>query len=188
MSIRRSVTRWKQRTSVSDSEATPANAEKREPENCPNICDKESGCITETLNCQHEHDGDCGYTESMPGTPCTFVCEICNPQDSDGTNKEPETEGQINPDCPVCGGADAGLSDCKGEAVEENAADVEENAGQTEDIGVCRHHQEHDDACASEDGEDSPCTYACRICPIEDLIAAMPDTVTEDNAAMARTA
>ena len=184
--------------SVSDNEATPANAEKREPENCPHICDKESGCITETLNCQHEHDGDCGYTESMPGTPCTFVCEICNPQDSDGTDKEAETgivkqeqcscltlctEGQINPDCPICGAEDSGLSDCKGEAAKEDTA-------QPEDTSICKHHQEHDDACgyqpASEDGEGSPCTYECRVCPIEDLIAALPDTVTEDNAADVR--
>ena len=191
--------------SVSDSEATPANAEKREPENCPHICNKESGCITETLNCQHEHDGDCGYTESTPGTPCTFVCEICNPQDSGEADKEPETgiikqehcscltlctEGQINPDCLVCGAEDSGLSDCKGEAVEENAADVEENADQPEDTGVCKHHQEHDNACGyqptSEDGEGSPCTYECRICPIEALIAALPEQVAEDNADDAR--
>lgn len=68
--------------SVSDNEATPANAEEREPENCPHICDGESGCITEKLDCRHEHDSECGYTESTPGTPCTYVCEICNPQDS----------------------------------------------------------------------------------------------------------
>ena len=35
-------------------------------------------------------------------------------------------------------------------------------------------------------GEGSPCTYKCRVCPIEDLIAALPDTVTEDNAADVR--
>lgn len=180
--------------SVSDNEATPANAEEREPENCPHICDKESGCIAEKLDCQHEHDSECGYTESTPGTPCTYVCEICNPQDSGEADEEPETgiikqeqcscltlctEGQINPDCPVCGAEDAGLSDCKGKAEKEDTK-------QPEDTGICKHHQEHDDACGyqpeSEDSEGSPCTYECRICPIEDLIAALPDKVTEDNA------
>ena len=184
--------------SVSDNEATPANAEEREPENCPHICDKESGCITEKLDCRHEHDSECGYTESTPGTPCTYVCEICNPQDSGEADEEPETgiikqeqcscltlctEDQINPDCPICGAEDSGLSDCKGEAAKEDTA-------QPEDTSICKHHQEHDDACgyqpASEDGEGSPCTYECRVCPIEDLIAALPDTVTEDNAADVR--
>lgn len=129
--------------SVSDNEATPANAKEREPENCPHICDKESGCITEKLDCRHEHDSECGYTESTPGTPCAYVCEICNPKDSGEAGREPE------------------------------------------DTGICKHHQEHDDACGyqpeSEDSEGSPCTYECRICPIEDLIAALPDKVTEDN-------
>ena len=180
--------------SVSDNEATPANAEEREPENCPHICDGESGCITEKLDCRHEHDSECGYTESTPGTPCTYVCEICNPQDSGEADEEPETgiikqeqcscltlctEGQINPDCLVCGAEDAGLSDCKGKAEKEDTK-------QPEDTGICKHHQEHDDACGyqpeSEDSEGSPCTYECRICPIEDLIAALPDKVTEDNA------
>ena len=138
--------------SVSDNEATPANAEERDPENCPHICDGESGCITEKLDCRHEHkvnggeadregglgrDSECGYTESTPGTPCTFVCEICNPQDSGEAGKEPETgiikqehcscltlctEGQINPDCLVCGAENAGLSD--GCAPESRAPEI----------------------------------------------------------------
>ncbi|MBD5455192.1 MAG: leucine-rich repeat protein [Lachnospiraceae bacterium] len=53
-------------------------------------------------------------------------------------------------------------------------------------INFCVHHKEHTKDCgynrASEGGEESPCTYECRICPIEDLIAALPDWVTEDNA------
>ncbi len=180
--------------SVSDNEATPANAEEREPENCPHICDGESGCITEKLDCRHEHDSECGYTESTPGTPCTYVCEICNPQDSGEADEEPETgiikqeqcscltlctEGQINPDCLVCGAENADLSDCKGKAEKEDTK-------QPEDTGICKHHQEHDDACdyqpESEDGAGIPCTYDCRICPIEDLIAVLLDKVTEDNA------
>ena len=54
----------------------------------------------------------------------------------------------------------------------------------------CRH--EHDGECGyqpgSEGGEGSPCAYDCRICPIEKLIAALPDVedVTEDNGDEAR--
>ena len=200
--------------SVSDNEATPANAKEREPENCPHICDKESGCIVEKLDCRHEHDDSCGYREETPGSPCTFVCEICNggtPEDdgndseTGGEIKEPDKEpaekpdnGQeecicekpckegngnegcrINQDCPVCGAEDADLSECQGK-------DAEEDTQKPEDTSICKHHREHDDACgyqpASEDGEGRPCTYDCRICPIEELIDALPDEVTPDNA------
>ena len=71
------------------------------------------------------------------------------------------------------------------ETVSDNAigqAGTEETG--TEDTGICKHHQEHDADCGyipkSEDGEGSPCTYECRICPVEDLIADLPDKVTED--------
>ncbi|KAI4450076.1 hypothetical protein C823_004609 [Eubacterium plexicaudatum ASF492] len=128
------------------------------------------------------------------------MCEICNPQDSGEADEEPETgiikqeqcscltlctEGQINPDCPVCGAEDAGLSDCKGKAEKEDTK-------QPEDTGICKHHQAHDESCgyqpASEDGEGSPCTYDCRICPIEELIAALPEvgSITEENGSEVR--
>ena len=88
----------------------------------------------------------------------------------------------------MCGAEDASLSDCKGKDVEDSTEDAEENTDQPEDTGLCKHHQEHDDACGylteSEDSEGSVCTYACRICPIEELIAVLPDAadITEDNA------
>ena len=71
---------------------------------------------------------------------------------------------------------------------EENTADTEQRDTGAEDdsTNLCAHHKEHTKECgysrASEDGEGRPCTYECRICPIEDLIAALPDAVTEDNA------
>ena len=96
------------------------------------------------------------------------------------------TEDSINTDCPVCGAEDASLSDCKGKDTEDSTEDVEENTDQPEDTGLCKHHREHDDTCGylpeSEDSEGSSCTYECRVCPIEKLIAALPDKVTEDNA------
>lgn len=46
----------------------------------------------------------------------------------------------------------------------------------------CPHHTEHTEECgyAAEDpGE--PCTFVCRICPIEARIGALPASVSEDN-------
>ena len=54
--------------------------------------------------------------------------------------------------------------------------------------GPCTHHTEHTQDCGyipeSEDGEGSPCTYECRICSVEELIAALPDAadIRSDNA------
>ena len=47
--------------------------------------------------------------------------------------------------------------------------------------GLCIHHKEHTVDCAYSEEDNTPCGYECRICPIEDLIAALPDKVTEDN-------
>lgn len=197
---------------ASEDNGLSSDAEEKQPTECSHLCSEDSGCVTKELDCRHEHDGDCGYLEEIPGSPCTFVCGICSgeiPEDDikdndsetpvtengdkieDPVSRQEETEkcvceelckeGAVNMDCPVCGAEDAGLSDCKGKAAEENTE-------RPEDAGICRHHQEHDETCgyrpASEDGEGSPCTYDCRICPIEDLIAALPDAenITEDNA------
>lgn len=128
--------------SVSENTATPSDAEDREPTACTHECSEESGCIKKVLDCRHKHkvndgeagredglgrDEDCGYTPAEPGTPCTFVCEICHPQDSgqpedkpaeDECNcTEPCTEGSVNEDCPVCGAEDADLTACKGAAL-----------------------------------------------------------------------
>lgn len=92
--------------SVSGNTATPSETEEQEPTECTHVCSEESGCITEVLDCKHEHkvngglgrDEACGYTPATQGTPCTYVCEICNPQDSGetggaGTEEEPAAPG-----------------------------------------------------------------------------------------------
>ena len=84
-----------QEESDSDDEATPSNAQKREPENCPHICDEESGCITEKLNCQHEHDDECGYSPATAGTPCGYVCELCGAGDNTPSNAEAVTVASV---------------------------------------------------------------------------------------------
>ena len=100
--------------SVSENTATPSEPGEAEPTECTHVCSEESGCITETLDCKHTHDEACGYVPATEGTPCTFVCEVCNPQDSGDvstpSDAQPEecicetlcTEGKINADCPVC--------------------------------------------------------------------------------------
>ena len=77
--------------SVSAGTATPSQPEEAEPTECTHVCSEESGCITEILDCKHEHDAACGYTPATQGTPCTFVCEICNPQDSGEMEEESAT-------------------------------------------------------------------------------------------------
>ena len=109
-----------------DDEATPSNVKAAEPTECSHVCSEDTGCITKALDCQHEHDDSCGYSE---GTPCGYVCEICaNTDKPAGGNetepKEPETpaciceelctEDSVNESCPVCGMDGADLADCNG--------------------------------------------------------------------------
>ena len=107
--------------SVSENTATPSEPEEAEPTACTHVCSEESGCITKALDCKHEHDEACGYVPATEGTPCTFVCEVCNAQDSGNpatpSDAQPEectcetlcTEEEVNADCPVCSAEGAQL-------------------------------------------------------------------------------
>ena len=57
------------------------NTAEREPRTCTHECSEESGCITEKLDCRHEHNADCGYSPAAEGTPCTYECETCSGQE-----------------------------------------------------------------------------------------------------------
>ena len=57
------------------------NTAEREPHTCTHECSEESGCITEKLDCRHEHNADCGYSPAAEGTPCTYECEACSVQE-----------------------------------------------------------------------------------------------------------
>ncbi len=62
-----------------------------------------------------------------------------------------------------------------------DGGDPYEIGADTENLLDCQHV--HDSECGyAQAGPGQPCGYECRICPIEDLIAALPDKVTEDNA------
>ena len=107
--------------SVSENTATPSEPGEAEPSECTHECSEESGCMTKILDCKHEHDEACGYVPATEGTPCTFVCEVCNAQDSGDTatpsDAQPEectcetlcTEEEADADCPVCSAEGAEL-------------------------------------------------------------------------------
>ena len=115
--------------SVPENTATPSEAEEAQPTACTHECSEESGCITKELSCPHErgeHDDSCGYIPATEGTPCGYICEQCNSQDSGlvpGASGNAPAEciceircekEAVNPDCPVCSAEDADLSACKG--------------------------------------------------------------------------
>ena len=52
-------------------------SEPAEPTACSHVCSEESGCIVQELDCQHEHDDECGYAPAVEGQPCTYVCTLC---------------------------------------------------------------------------------------------------------------
>ena len=64
-----------------DEDATKSDA--AEPTECTHICNEENGCITKKLDCQHEHDEECGYVEAVKGSPCTHSCELCEDSEKD---------------------------------------------------------------------------------------------------------
>ena len=43
-------------------------------------------CYTEGQDCNHEHDGACGYVEASEGSPCAYVCDICNNEEEQENN------------------------------------------------------------------------------------------------------
>ena len=115
--------------SVSENTATSSEVEEAKPTECTHECSEESGCKTKKLSCLHErgeHDDSCGYIPATEGTPCGYICEQCNSQDSGlvpGVSGNAPAEciceircekEAVDPDCPVCAAEDADLSACKG--------------------------------------------------------------------------
>ena len=97
---------------------------------CSHEHDESCGGLTDPEACNHTHDEAYGYVPATEGTPCTYVCEICNAQDSGNpeapSDAQPEectcetlcTEEEINGDCPVCSAEGAELDKvCVGAAL-----------------------------------------------------------------------
>ena len=88
---------------------------------CSHEHNESCGGLTDPEVCNHTHDEACGYVPATEGTPCTFVCEVCNAQDSGNpatpSDAQPETctcetlctEEEVNADCPVCSAEGAEL-------------------------------------------------------------------------------
>ena len=65
-------------TSSEDTEAPEVTpSETAEPTACSHVCSEENGCIKQELDCQHEHNEECGYAPAVEGQPCTYVCTLC---------------------------------------------------------------------------------------------------------------
>ncbi|MFR8711145.1 MAG: S-layer homology domain-containing protein [Anaerotignum lactatifermentans] len=97
---------------------------------CSHEHNESCGGLTDPAACNHTHDEACGYVPATEGTPCTFVCEVCNPQDNGNpealSDAQPEestcetlcTGEEINADCPVCSAEGAELDKvCVGAAL-----------------------------------------------------------------------
>ena len=88
---------------------------------CSHEHNESCGGLTDPAACNHTHDEACGYVPATEGTPCTFVCEVCNAQDIGNpealSDAQPEectcetlyTGEEVNGDCPVCSAEGAEL-------------------------------------------------------------------------------
>lgn len=88
---------------------------------CSHEHNENCGGLTDPEACNHTHDKACNFVPATEGTPCTFVCEVCNAQDSGNpatpSDAQPEectcetlcTGEEINGDCPVCSAEGAEL-------------------------------------------------------------------------------
>ena len=175
--------------SVSENTATSSEVEEAQPTECTHECSEESGCKTKKLSCRHErgeHDDSCGYIPATEGTPCGYICEQCNSQDSGlvpGVSGNAPAEcicethceqEAVNPDCPVCSAEDADLSACKGTA--EAACICEKLCGADAVNPECT-------VCSAKNADLSACLGKEEaVLAVQALIDALPETVTEDNA------
>ena len=100
------------------------------------MCSEESGCITKELNCQHEHNSECGYSPAAEGTPCGYVCELCGGEDSEKpagpSNAEAVTVASVQAMIDALPGADE-ITDDNAEEVEEQLEAIDEAKAQLSD-------------------------------------------------------
>lgn len=150
--------------SVSSNTATPSEAEEAEPSSCTHECSEESDYITEELDCQHEHNEDCGYSTATEGTPCGYVCEICHPQDSGEAGQEPDGTG-------LCPHHPEHTEEC-GYAGEQAEIPCDLNCVDGDGDGVI----DHAESCAYTPAQlGRSCGFVCGDCPVQEQINALPD-------------
>ena len=118
--------------------------------------------------CEHhtEHDGDCGYTEGEPGTPCTHehtpecYTEVTECVHEHNEDCYPKTEDSISDNTATPADAE--------ERKPVNCAHVcSKESGCITEVKDCKH--EHDSECGYTEGEPgTPCGFICEICGTED--------------------
>ena len=129
---------------------------------------------TDPALCPHHpaHTGECGYIAPTEGQPCghehTAECYTEEMLCVHVHDENCYSDGLLPAE-----GEDKAADACAHECGEESGCVTKELD--------CRHT--HDEACGYVQADPGqPCGFVCPICPIEDLIAALPGDVTEDNA------
>lgn len=73
---------WRRETHCVYEDTTQADLNEESAEDissaAAHVCSEATGCVTKIPDCQHQHDGSCGYAPAVPGHPCEFVCPICS--------------------------------------------------------------------------------------------------------------
>lgn len=160
----------------------------------------------DTKVCSHHpiHTADCGYVEEIEETPCTHVCtEECMSvvtqcihehtqecysgtleNEDEETGEETAQEQETASDEETAGHDDEQPSDFDkktfGGGILECAHVCSIESGCIIEIQHCQH--EHNEECGySEAVEGHLCGYICKICPVQELIDALPEKVTKEN-------
>ena len=160
---------------------------------CTHECTVDNGCITMELDCRHVH-GDCGYSEGTAEVPCGHVHNencgyvevvyevLCDCAETDESGNLIHTEG--------CGYVAA----VEGQPCGHTACDDSCGYAPATEGTPCTHVCEvkvnsshadggHDETCGYiAEIPGTACDYTCRICAVQNLMDALPDEVTAENA------
>lgn len=138
--------------------------------------------------CEHhtEHTEDCGYTVGTPETPCAHE------HTEDCYTEVTECIHEHTPECypeeteESTSGDDAVPADTEEREPENCTHLCSEESGCITKEWNCPHEEgQHDESCGYVPAEEgTPCGYVCHICPVQDMIDALPggEEVTGENA------
>ncbi len=138
--------------------------------------------------CEHhtEHTEDCGYTVGTPETPCAHE------HTEDCYTEVTKCVHEHTPECYTekteesTSGDDAVTADTEEREPENCTHLCSEESGCITKEWNCPHEEgQHDESCGYVPAEEgTPCGYVCHICPVQDMIDALPggEEVTGENA------
>ncbi len=152
---------------------------------------------TEIVSCVHEHDESC-YGDSLPlaesearePDACAHVHDASCYSDgilpAEGEDKAADACAHVHgEDCysdslPAEDGGDALPAEGEDKAAEACAHECTADSGCVTRALDCKHA--HDETCGYVPADPGhPCGYECRICPVQNLINALPDADTVEN-------